>query len=88
MEDPIGKYKKEGIQRINSPIIIRYKKLIDSKEEVFHIAHTFHNLTESLVEDFKEFNEEAFWLRVIYLEKNYKLLHYRRIIEESIKKDI
>lgn len=80
--------RKKAYKELIHQSLLDIKNCIDSKEEVFHIAHTLHNLTESLVEDFKEFNEEAFWLRVIYLEKNYKLLHYRRIFEESIKKDI
>jgi hypothetical protein len=71
-----------------------YKKLIhqaflDIKnnsdlQESFHIAHSFHNLSEFLIYEFDGLDEVDFWNRIRYLEKTYGLNHYRRLFDETI----
>ncbi|MBP0726923.1 hypothetical protein J5Y03_17330 [Bacillus sp. RG28] len=80
----------ESIRKQAYKVLI-HQALLDTKncndtEEIFHIAHTFHNLTETLVEDFKGYNEEALWSRISFLEENFGLMHYRRMFEETIKR--
>lgn len=49
------------------------------------IAHAFHNLAESLVDDLNDFNEESFWIIIESLEKQFDLYHYRKAFIDAIK---
>ncbi|MEI5906680.1 hypothetical protein WAK64_06365 [Bacillus spongiae] len=75
--------------RKNAYRILIYQAFLDiknsvSQDECFHIAHAFHNLAESQINDFKKLDEETFWNRIQYLEIQFKLHHYRSLFEKSI----
>lgn len=51
------------------------------------IAHAFHNLAESIVLDFKDFDEGNFWNVIDALESHCNLYHYKNIFNEIINED-
>jgi hypothetical protein len=51
----------------------------------FRIAHAFHNLAESMVEDLQGFDEENFWITIDSLEKQFDLYNYRKTFNDCIK---
>lgn len=80
--------RKKAYKVLVHQSLLDIKNCNDSTDEIFHIAHTFHHLTEALVEDFKGYNEEEFWRRISFLEEKFELIHYRRTFEDTIKRDI
>ncbi|GMK37072.1 hypothetical protein PCCS19_01250 [Paenibacillus sp. CCS19] len=52
---------------------------------VFRIAHAFHNLALSMMEDFVGFNEESFWSNINELERDFGLVHYRKLFEKTVQ---
>ncbi|UUZ81247.1 hypothetical protein LJK88_42265 [Paenibacillus sp. P26] len=72
-------------------LILNYQAFLDIKnsgqfnqhnfDQVFRIAHVFHNLALSIVDNFEGFNENDFWESVGGLEKQFGLYHYRKLFE-------
>jgi hypothetical protein len=76
-------------KRKNAYKTLIYQAFLDIKnsndlKKAFHIAHSFHNLSEFLIKDFDGMDEDNFWSRIKYLEDNYSLNHYRSLFEETI----
>ncbi|GAA4830708.1 hypothetical protein GCM10023310_04760 [Paenibacillus vulneris] len=51
----------------------------------FRIAHAFHNLAESMIDDLKGFDEVEFWNTIESLEKQFNLNHYRETFCDNIR---
>ncbi|MFB9330881.1 hypothetical protein ACFFSY_33485 [Paenibacillus aurantiacus] len=70
-------------------LALNYQALLDIKNsgefsannynQVFRIAHAFHNLGFFIMEDFVGFNEDDFWSRVNGLERDFGLIHYKEL---------
>ncbi|WP_018759917.1 hypothetical protein [Paenibacillus terrigena] len=79
-------------------LTINYQALLDiknsgefSKEnfnQVFRIAHVFHNLALFIIEDFEGFDEEKFWRNVSGLERGFGLTHYRTLFEKVNREEL
>lgn len=58
---------------------------INNHYRVLRIAYVFHNLAESIMENFLSFNEESFWSTINALEKDFGLVHYRQLFEKAVQ---
>ncbi|KPV58510.1 hypothetical protein QJ48_16140 [Paenibacillus sp. A3] len=84
--------KKKAYLTINYQAFLDIKNSGEfSKEnfnQVFRIAHVFHNLALFIIEDFEGFDEDEFWSKVRGLERDFGLTHYKILFEKAYRDEL
>ncbi|MFC5453207.1 hypothetical protein [Paenibacillus aestuarii] len=78
--------KKKAYLTLNYQVFLDIKNSgqfnTGSINQVFRIAHAFHNLAEFIIDDFEGFDEDKFWSRVRGLERDFGLIHFKTLFEK------
>lgn len=81
--------KKAAYKKLIYQALLDIKNSGSYREESHYrnlrIAHAFHNLAKSFVQDFTDFDEESFWSSIDALENQFQSNHYKQIFLDSLK---